>query len=159
MPRILIVAYGNPLRCDDGVAWLAADKLENTFPESEVEILRLHQLAPEVAEAVRHRNLVVFLDAALDDTNNGQPGQIRVKELSPDPSEKDPVGPFSHVYSPIKILEISRQLYQASPKAYVITVTGGNFDHGDRPSDAVAAAIPSVVTKVAEVVRGQLSNP
>jgi len=159
MPRILIIAYGNPLRRDDGVAWRAADALESRFPESGVEILRLHQLAPEVAEAARHRDLVIFLDAALDDTRNGKPGQIRVKELSPDPREKDHAGQFSHVYSPVKILDIARDLYQAGPKAYVITVTGGNFDHGDGLSDAVAAAIPSLVAKVVDIVRSQTSKP
>jgi Ni,Fe-hydrogenase maturation factor len=49
MPRILIVAYGNPMRCDDGVAWRAADALETNSCGGNVEILRRHQLAPELA--------------------------------------------------------------------------------------------------------------
>ena len=66
--RVLIIAYGNPLRCDDGVAWRAAEALEGKFPSEQVEILRLHQLAPELADAVRQRELVLFVDAAFDAT-------------------------------------------------------------------------------------------
>ena len=41
MARVLIVAYGNPLRSDDGVAWRAADLLAEKFSIPEVEMVRL----------------------------------------------------------------------------------------------------------------------
>jgi hydrogenase maturation protease len=156
MPRVLIVAYGNPLRCDDGVAWRAADALESKFPESEVEILRLHQLAPEVADTARQRDLILFVDAACrDDVKNIMPGQIRVTELFHPESHECQAAQFSHVYSPAKILDLARDLYQESPKAFVITVAGADFGHGDRLSNAVAAAIPSLVAKVEQIVRAR----
>src|SRR5579862_9528285 len=52
--KILIIAYGNPLRCDDGIAWRAADALAQKLSDSDVEIVRLHQLAPELAETISH---------------------------------------------------------------------------------------------------------
>ena len=39
MPSVLIIAYGNPLRSDDGLAWHAAKAIEGKFGSSEVEIL------------------------------------------------------------------------------------------------------------------------
>jgi len=159
MPRVLIVAYGNPLRCDDGVAWHAAEALESRFSSSEVEIVRLHQLAPEVAEAVRHRDLILFIDAACPtDVENGMPGEIRVNEIPQPATPKDDAAQFSHVYSPVKILNLASELYREGPKAFVITVAGERFDHGDGLSDAVAAAVPTLVAKVVEIVRGQISN-
>jgi hydrogenase maturation protease len=159
MPRVLIVAYGNPLRCDDGVAWHAADVLEHEFPESEVEILRLHQLAPEVADAAQHRDLLLFIDAAsLDRIHETKPGQIRVTEISRLATQTDHAAQFSHVYPPSRILALARELYHASPQAFVITVAGENFDHGDSLSDAVAAAIPSLVAQVVEIVRRHIAK-
>ena len=38
MPGVLIVAYGNPMRCDDGLAWRAADELERKLSGSEIKI-------------------------------------------------------------------------------------------------------------------------
>jgi hydrogenase maturation protease len=159
MPRVLIIAYGNPLRCDDGVAWRAAEALEGKFPEPEVELLRLTQLAPEIAEAARYRSLILFLDAAcLDQIECGTPGQIRVNQISQPVIEKGHAGEFSHVYSPLKIISLARELYDSSPKAVVITVTGENFGHGDRLSDPVAAALPSLVATVEQIVREHNSS-
>ena len=75
MARVLIVAYGNPMRSDDGLAWHAADKLEGKYSPSEVEILRVHQLAPELAENVSRSEAVIFVDAAMADGANGIPGR------------------------------------------------------------------------------------
>jgi len=152
-PRILIIAYGNPLRCDDGIAWRAADALEGKFPESEVEILHLHQLAPEVADKVRQRELVLFVDAAcVDDIENKRPGEIRICEVSAVETRERP-DHFSHVYSPAKVLGMACELYQAAPKAFVITIAGENFDHGGSLSLEVRAALPTLVARIDEIIR------
>ena len=151
-PRILIVAYGNPLRCDDGVAWRAADALEREFPKSEVEILRLHQLAPEVADSVRQRELVLFVDAAcVDNVRSNRAGEIRVFEVS-GTETRDSYGHFSHVYSPAKVLGFALELYREMPKAFVITVAGENFGHGDSLSAAVASVLPELVTRIQRLI-------
>ena len=95
MPRVLIVAYGNPLRSDDGVAWSAADELEKKFPGGNVEILRAHQLAPELADAVSRFEGVIFIDAATA-SDGGPPGEVRCEQAGL------PEGPvrFSHHLSP-----------------------------------------------------------
>jgi len=158
MPTILIIAYGNPLRCDDGIAWRAADALANKFPQPEVEIVRLHQLAPELADAVRNRQLVLFIDAAcVDDAENGGPGEIRVREVSSPKIQGHPPGQFSHVYSPAKVLDLARELYDATPKAFVITIAGENFGHGDSLSAPVASALPELVARIERLIKD--SNP
>ena len=159
MSRILIVAYGNPLRCDDGVAWRATKELQSKFPESDVEILRQHQLAPEVADALRNRALVLFLDAACsDDADTAHPGEIRICEIANPEIKERLLAQFSHVYSPAKILELARDLYGVTPSAYVITVAGQDFSHGEHLSQPVGAALPSLVATVERIVRAHLSN-
>lgn len=70
--HILVVAYGNPLRGDDGLAWRAADLLEQGELTPRIEVVRLHQLTPEVAETVRSRDAVIFVDATLLGTQNSR---------------------------------------------------------------------------------------
>ena len=71
MPRVLIVAYGNPLRSDDGVGWVVAEELRRRLASPEVEVLQLQQLLPEVAESLSRADTVIFVDASCD----GEPGE------------------------------------------------------------------------------------
>jgi len=154
MPRVLIVAYGNPLRCDDGIAWRAADALAPKVSASEVEILRLHQLTPELADTVRIFHAVIFVDAASCDRSQNKPGMIRLEEIRGGTSEP---ARFSHVLSPKKVLDLALQLYGASPSAFVITVAGKNFGHGDSLSAPVASALPELVARIEHLIKQ--SNP
>lgn len=157
MPRILIIAYGNPLRCDDGIAWRAADRLQDKFAEPDVEVLCQHQLAPEIAETLRNRQLVLFVDAACAEENN-RAGEIRVRDLSRELHQREE-GQFSHVYSPTKIVELARELYGATANAFVITVTGQNFAHGDNLSMPVADALPELIETIRRMVESVKTNP
>jgi hydrogenase maturation protease len=152
MPRALIIAYGNPLRSDDGVAWRAAEALRQKFSPPEIEIYCLHQLAPELAETISHLPCVIFLDAA-SSLDSGHPGQIRVKELSgKDPA--DSLGPFFHALSPDAVIRLADTLYGAKPRAFAVTVIGQNFDHGEALSPAVASALPGLVARIEKLLSG-----
>jgi len=151
MPRILIVAYGNPMRSDDGVAWRAADALEARLPSSVVEILRLHQLGPELAETASRSEYVIFIDAAADPSC--LPGEIRVVDV--DPEDAAP-SRFWHAVSPQTVIGLSESLYGVKLKAIVVTATGENFDHGNTLSPAVSAAIPPLIDRIERIVRAFL---
>ena len=108
---------------------------------TDVEILRLHQLAPELAETVTRAKTVIFVDAAAPNGANGQPG-----ELCSSPVETIEGPPrFSHQLSPAAVLALARQLYGIDPRAFTVTLTGQNFDHGDTLSPVVGAALPVLV--------------
>jgi hydrogenase maturation protease len=154
MPTVLIVAYGNPMRSDDGVAWHAADALASKFPESYIEILRLHQLTPELADTARNFRCVIFVDAASCDDPLNKPGAIWVAEIR---GAAEPAR-FSHVLSPQKVLDLAVQLYGASPRAFVITVAGDNFNHGNSLSPAVAAALPELLAQISVLVKQNISK-
>jgi len=154
MARILIVAYGNPLRCDDGLAWCAADELEKRFCGSDVEILRTHQLAPELAEKVSRFETVIFVDAASAGGTNGSAGEVRCVDVVA--SEAMPR--FSHQLSPGAVLALAAQLYGAAPHAFCATLTGEFFDHGESLSPVVAAALPLLVARIEALVQSALSR-
>jgi hydrogenase maturation protease len=146
-PRLLIVAFGNPLRSDDGVAWPAAAALQKTFPAEQAEILSLHQLGPELAENASHSECVIFLDAA---TGPGRPGDIQEKELSESDSASE-TSAFCHAMSPSHVLALAAQLYNCRPRAFSITVVGENFNHGEALSPAVEAALPALLARIEEL--------
>ena len=159
MAPVLIVAYGNPLRSDDGVALCAADKLEATFSPSEVEILRLHQLAPEVAESVSHFALVIFIDAASRDrATAGNPGEVHLEEIDHEAVEASRTARFSHSMNPATLIAMAAGLYGAAPRAFSATITGQDFDHGEGLSPVVAAALPALVSEIEGLVRRFLGD-
>lgn len=145
MERVLIIACGNPLRCDDGAAWHAAGQLRRSLPAEQAEILCLHQLTPELAETASRADAVVFLDAAA----KGIPGQVVCESVGAEAANLQ----FSHHLMPASVLALARQLYGASPPAFVVSLCGECFDHGEGLSNVVVAALPHMVRTVEELVR------
>lgn len=153
--KILIVAYGNPLRSDDGVAWHAADLLEQKLAGSQIEILRLHQLGPELSETLSHSATTIFIDAAAADGRTVA-GEIRVEELTP--LENPDASRFTHMLSPHTVVAMAATLYGAKPQACLVTVTGMSFDHGRALSPSVETALPKLVSEVVRLVEQSSGN-
>ncbi len=157
-PRILIIAYGNPLRSDDGIAWRAAEALEGKFSPESVEIVRLHQLAPELADTVRNRDLVLFLDAACVESADSRAGEIQFREVCGSETDKRQPGNFTHIYSPAKVLALAGELYGSKSKAWIVTVTGEDFGHGERPSASVMNSLPGLIVRIEQLVRSEVAK-
>ena len=143
MQRVLVIAYGNPLRSDDGVAWRAAEDLRRSLPDS-VEILSVHQLTPELAEDASRADLVIFLDAA----QGGQPGRVTCEDVLSQPASLN----SSHNLAPGEVLALCDRLYAVRPHAFVVSVTGECFDHGQNLSPSTMRALPQLEAKVAELI-------
>lgn len=154
MPRVLIVAYGNPLRSDDGIAWQAAESLQGKFSPDEVEITCLQQLGPELAETASRSECVIFVDAA---SGSGAPGEAQVREFSRENTAME-ASRFCHALPPSAILGLAAQLYGSRPRAFSATLTGEKFEHGELLSPVVAAALPTLVARIEELVQSCLSR-
>jgi hydrogenase maturation protease len=149
MDRTLIIAYGNPLRSDDGVAWRAADMLAEKLSASAVEILRLHQLAPELADTLRGFDRVIFIDASFSEAAAIEPGTIHMDEIA---AQTPDLPRFSHAFSPQKVLGLAVELYGVQPRAFSVNVQGANFDHGNALSAPVANALPGLISAIERLV-------
>jgi hydrogenase maturation protease len=148
---IAVVAYGNPLRGDDGVAWRIAGQIEAAGDP--VVTLTLHQLTPELALVLSQADGVVFVDAAVRDEAT-PPGSVRVRDLRP----ADPSGPsagpgLAHHLSPEAVLALARGLYGSQPRAALVTVTGESFVHSERLSTVSRRAAPRAVRVIRRLVR------
>jgi hydrogenase maturation protease len=140
---ILVIAWGNPLREDDGVAWHVLEGLRSLKPRPGLPALHLrhaHQLAPEMAECVSRAQGVVFVDARRE----GTPGEVRCEEIAPSAGSN----PLAHSLSPQALLLYARQLYGRAPEAVVLSVAGERFGMGESLSPVVRRAIPRAIRAV-----------
>jgi hydrogenase maturation protease len=142
--RALVIGYGNPMRSDDGVGWLAAQHLAQQLPASDVEVIFRHELTPELAEAVSAAQTVVFLDASA----KSPPGEVQRLELRPSSTR----AAFSHQLSATQLLELSGELYGSVPRAYLFSVGAASFDVGESLSPEVAQALPGLLAEVTKIL-------
>lgn len=141
--RPIVIAFGNPLRCDDGVAAAVAAELADVIPAA--GILTVHQLLPELAESAAHARVVVFVDASVE----GAPGDVRHRVVEP-----EEVGVPGHSLTPARLMGLARSLYESCPPSYLVSISGEQFGFGTDFSEAVAAAVPTAVRTVADIVNG-----
>ena len=140
---VLVIAWGNPLREDDGVAWHVLEGLRLLKPRPGLPPLKLrhaHQLAPEMAECVSRAQGVVFVDARRD----GTPGEVRCEEIAPSAGSN----PLAHSLSPQALLLYSQQLYGRAPQAVVLSIAGERFAMGEELSPVVRRALPRAIRAV-----------
>ncbi len=142
--RILILACGNPLRSDDGVAWRVADLLRARLPYATV--VSAHQLTPEFAELAAEADGVLFLDAARE----GEPGKIACAEVNPECDCRQD----SHWLTPAQLIALCRQLYGATPRAMTVSIAGASFDHGDTLSEIIRAKLPELFDQARAMLTG-----
>ncbi|MCC6802731.1 MAG: hydrogenase maturation protease, partial [Anaerolineae bacterium] len=129
----LLIGYGNPLRCDDGVGWFLASQLAADINDRHTRIIAAHQLTPEMAEAVSQASEVLFLDAAVGE----EPGMWAVSAVPPSLQLK--LSALVHTLTPGALLGLSEALYGTAPPARIVTVTGADFGYGESFSEAVEA--------------------
>ena len=143
--RTLIVGYGNPLRGDDAFGWRVTERLRELVTDGEVEILTLHQLVPELMDALSHADRAIFIDAAA----GGSPGEIVERVLAP----ADTASSFTHQATPEALLTGAQILYGHAPEAVMISVAGAEFALGAELSEPVSAQVEQVVSRVLNGLR------
>ena len=145
MPKVLVVCYGNPLRGDDGVGWIVAEKLrQRSLPESVVVQTHI-QLTPELAADLSEADLAIFIDAC-----DAEPvGAVSCKPIAPSALSSSS---FSHRLTPDLLLSHAQHLFGRAPKAFLISVNGSEFGYQDTVSPAVREAAGKVVEQVLELL-------
>ena len=103
----LVIAYGNPLRADDGLGWVVAQRLRESLADDDlfgdVVVIAEHQLTPELAEPISRAWIVVFVDAR----EGNYPGRIDCHAIVP---TGDGSLAFSHDVDPSSLVQMARLL-------------------------------------------------
>jgi len=137
---ILIIAYGNTLRGDDGAGLLLGERLEYAWRARHVPVARLavHQLAPELAVELAQETVqaVVFVDTALVKPDDRDPA-VQVYPLTAHTLAPN----LGHQLDPSTLLIYADQLYGRRPPAWQVTIPGLAFEHGETLSPITQQAL------------------
>jgi Ni,Fe-hydrogenase maturation factor len=118
MRTTLLIACGNPLRRDDGVAHEVLRLIARTPCR---ELRSVQQLVPELAEEIAGFERVVFLDA---DIRSMHPAIEPVRAAMPGP-------PLTHTANPAEIVALSRALFGFHGEALVCRIPARDFSPGE----------------------------
>lgn len=124
LSALLVIGYGNPLRCDDGVGPKVAEAIAELHLPN-VGTLSCHQLSPEHAELVSQAHRVVFVDAAVD-----APGEVQLRKLEPNETSQL----MAHAADPRTLLALARDVFGHCPEAWWLTIPAVKLEFGEELS-------------------------
>ncbi|MBI1256250.1 MAG: hydrogenase maturation protease [Chloroflexi bacterium] len=147
---ILMIGYGNPLRCDDGLGQAVAQALQERVTCSAVQVQTVYQLTPELVEPVSHACLVVFIDARTE----GRPGEVFVETVTPLSTN----GAFTHNVTPATLLGMAYELYGAQPDGLLISIVGALFDYGTTFSVPIRQSLPAIIEQIEAIIAAHVED-
>ena len=140
---ILIIAYGNSLRRDDGAGLILAQYLEEALRDRKLDVQRIavHQLTPDLALSVAADAVaaVVFVD-----TRVATAGDVRLDLRVQPLGAEECAQSLGHHVGPAVVLTYARLLYDKSPPAWLLTAPGVDFDHGEGLSEEARRALDTL---------------
>lgn len=145
---ILVIGYGNSWRSDDGLGPAIASLIE-AMQRPNVRVIAVQQLTPELAEPLSQVERALFIDAS----TAPQSAPV-IQTLQPDGEGSA----FTHACHPAALLALARVLYHRSPPAWILTIEGHNFDHGDRLTDVAQQHVPQAVLTISDWLQSPLAG-
>jgi hydrogenase maturation protease len=137
---ILVIGYGNTLRCDDGAGQRVAEIVDG-WDLPQVRSVAVHQLTPELAADLATVKLAIFVDVYISQDNCA----VQVQDLNLDLSPSEEIAncqlPMGHTAQPRSLLTLTQQVYGASPSSYWILIPGICFEFGESFSDVTNRGI------------------
>jgi hydrogenase maturation protease len=131
---ILIIAWGNCGRCDDGVALVLAARLAARFVNDDtVEVETWHQLGPELAVDLNDCEIAIFIDAHVC------PDRPDVVFERVQPAQSAALD--THRCGPGVLLRLCEVLSGNAPEAYLLTIRAHDTGFGDTLSNGAAGAM------------------
>jgi Ni,Fe-hydrogenase maturation factor len=133
--RTLLIAVGNRLRRDDGVAHTVLGQLGSI---RDVDSRAFLQLSPEVAQDIAAYNAVVFIDS---DASAVEPIIQSIDRLPSSPV-------FSHLSSPAEVVALSRALFGFGGRALLCRIPVCDLSTGEGLSLQTRACAAQAVVKL-----------
>jgi hydrogenase maturation protease len=111
----------------------------------------VHQLTPELAEPVGEANLAIFIDAS----DMGEPDTWRCDQANLRCASGNSLG---HHFDVAGLLAYSEAVFNATPRALVISGVVESFDFRDHLAPTVEAALPELIDYMRKMVCGADSS-
>lgn len=148
MADTVIIGYGSTLRSDDGIGYLAAERLMELLGQDKAEVYARQQLTPDLADVLRRYQRVLFIDACAD----AAPGQIDRRPIVPDGQNW---GAFVHEMSPAVLLGCVKETYGQCPEGVLYAIGVESFEIGEGLTATATASLEKVIRLIqAELAEG-----
>lgn len=139
---IWIVGYGNPQRRDDGIGPCIVNRLRPIFKHlSNVHLLALHQLEPDIVDTLKTADTILFVDASVEMLSEGRRWTAVQPELQALPC-------LVHQVTPSFVLWLLQCLYHRNPAAWIVSVAGIDFRFGNGLSSAARQSTEQVSREI-----------
>ncbi|MBL7110578.1 MAG: hydrogenase maturation protease [Bacteroidales bacterium] len=128
--RILIYAYGNPGRQDDGLGNRLVEEMEEWIREKRITNVALesnYQLNIEDAYNISEKDLVIFVDASVEDIDG-----IHFSPVEPSEGRSEFT---THSASPAFVLALCHKIYNNHPETYLLQIRGYEWEFKEVLSD------------------------
>lgn len=142
--QLLVIGYGNTLRGDDGVGPRVAEGVDSLHLPG-VRTLTCQQLSPEYAEPISRADAVIFVDAALDASN-----EVQLRPLEPSQSSQF----MAHAAGPRTMLALARDVFGHAPKAWWLTIPAKRMEFGESLSREAERGLNDAVGRVLQLAKG-----
>lgn len=146
--KALVICCGNPIRSDDAVGWRIADKISEKVPREEVEVIKVHQIVPELAEEAAGADFLVLVDSSISGTE--------MTALQPKRSD---LSRSTHAFSPQDLLNMIVETYGRCPRAFLIGVRGRNFSIGSTISPYAEQEEEKAVRLILDLLENERHSP
>ena len=114
---MLLIGYGNPGRCDDGLGPAFAARMAARGVPG-LDVSTDYQLTVDHALAIGNADRVIFVDALMHAES-----PFRFTTVKPAASHDL----SSHSLDPPSVLALAATLFDANPEAYLLAITGEQF--------------------------------
>jgi hydrogenase maturation protease len=143
----LIIGYGNTIRGDDGAGYQIAESIAQ-WNLNHVRSLAVHQLTPDLAEAIAQAKTVIFVDA------EATLSEVKIEQLEPNDAESF----TGHYADPRSLLALTYALYKVIPTAYRILIPAVDFSFGETLSLVTQKSVELALVKIKQLVSPQSSR-
>jgi len=139
--KILWFGIGNPCRQDDGLGPRLIGALENRFKKFDFE--SNYQLNAEDALLISGYDGVVFVDATVEPEAQAPFG---IREVQP----SNEIAFSTHEMSLGVVVALCAQLYQKTPKTYLLTLPGYSWEIGEELSPGASQNLQQTIDAIAD---------
>jgi hydrogenase maturation protease len=143
--RILIYAYGNPGRQDDGLGNRFVEELGKWIDDKNIQGIEIesnYQLNIEDSVKVSEKDIVIFVDASNEDIED-----IFFSVVEPSEGRSEFT---THSASPAFVLALCIRLYDKHPKTYLLQIRGYEWEF----KEGLSAKAEKNLQKALEFVEG-----
>jgi len=135
---LFVIGYGNELRGDDGVGPRVADAMA-TMNLPGVRTMACTLLTPELADAISHARIVVFVDACVD-----APNGVQLRHIEPNESSQI----MAHAADPRTLLALSRDIFGRVPQSWWLAVPAFILNFNQHFSPGTRSGLAEAVKKL-----------